>query len=118
MEGSLCHRGPCNKSKYTLPVTEYRHSSALPQCSVVGGYVYRGEKQPMLKGAYLFSDFCSMKIWGIKAADGKPGADLTARQLAVADGSTVVSFGEGDDGELYLVSLGGGIYHIVARARG
>ncbi len=38
--------------------------------------------------------------------------------MGAADGSTVVSFGEGDDGELYLVSLGGGIYHIKAKAKG
>ena len=117
MEGSQCHRGPCTKSKYALPVTEYTHGPSA--CSVIGGYVYRGEAQPMLKGAYLFSDFCPPgKIWGIKAADGKPGADLKPRQLAVLTDSTPVSFGEGDDGELYLVSYGGGIYHIVARARG
>ena len=115
MEGSQCHRGPCDKNKYVLPVTEYSHAVG---CTVVGGYVYRGEAQPLLKGAYLFSDFCSMKVWAIKAAEGKPGADLKARQVASASGSTVVSFGEGDDGELYLVSLGGGIYHIVAKPRG
>jgi len=115
MEGSQCHRGACDKGKYVLPVTEYRHGP--DGCSVVGGYVYRGEAQPLLKGAYLFSDFCSMKIWAIKAADGKPGADLKPRQVASASGSTVVSFGEGDDGELYLVSFGGGIYHIVAKAK-
>lgn len=116
MEGSQCHRGPCTKSDYVLPVAEYRHGA--DGCSVVGGYVYRGEAQPLLKGAYLFSDFCSMKIWAIKAADGKPGADLKPRQVASASGSTVVSFGEGDDGELYVVSLGGGIYHVVAKAKG
>ncbi len=74
MEGSQCHRGRCDRSKFVLPVTEYRHGA--DGCSVVGGYVYRGEAQPLLKGAYLFSDFCSMKIWAVKASDGKPGADL------------------------------------------
>ena len=59
-----------------------------------------------------------MKVWAVKASDGKPGADLKPRQVASAAGSTVVSFGEGDDGELYLVSLGGGIYHIVGKPRG
>ena len=71
MEGSQCHRGACDKGDYVLPVTEYRHGA--DGCSVVGGYVYRGEAQPLLKGAYLFSDFCSMKVWAVKASDAQAG---------------------------------------------
>jgi hypothetical protein len=97
-----------------MPVTEYTHG---PACSVVGGYVYRGERQPLLYGAYLFADSCTGTIWGIDAADGRPGADLRPRRLGRQGGSYFVSFGEDDDGELYLVSLGGGVYRIVARER-
>jgi hypothetical protein len=32
-------------------------------------------------------------------------------------GSSFVSFGEDDDGELYAVSIGGGVYHIVGREK-
>jgi len=116
MEGSQCHRGRCDKSDFVLPVTEYRH--AADACSVIGGYVYRGEAQPLLQGAYLYADFCPPgRVWGIRASDGKPGAKLTGRQLATA-GTTVLSFGEADDGELYLITGDGAIHHIVARARG
>jgi glucose/arabinose dehydrogenase len=116
MEGSECHRGRCDKSDFVLPVTEYRHGS--DGCSVIGGYVYRGEAQPLLKGAYLFGDFCPPgRIWGIRASDGEPGAKLKGRQLTTA-GTTILSFGEGDDGELYLITGDGGIHHIVAKPRG
>ncbi|MFN8624204.1 MAG: hypothetical protein U0869_25965, partial [Chloroflexota bacterium] len=109
MEGSQCHRGACDKNAYDLPVTEYHHG---PGCSVVGGYVYRGTQEPALDGTYLFSDFCSGQIWAVKAADGKPGADLTPKKVYKTNAATFVSFGEADDGELYAVSYGGGIYHI------
>lgn len=116
MEGSECHRGRCDKSDFVLPVTEYRHGS--DGCSVIGGYVYRGEAQPLLQGAYLFADFCPPgRVWGIRAADGEPGAKLNGRQLTTA-GTTILSFGEGDDGELYLITGDGGIHHIVAKPRG
>jgi glucose/arabinose dehydrogenase len=116
MEGSECHQGRCDPRDFTLPVTEYRHGT--DGCSVVGGYVYRGEAQPLLRGAYLFSDFCSGKIWGIRADEGKAGAELRPRQLFQTNESTWVSFGEDDAGELYAVSFGGGIYRIEAKPRG
>ena len=118
MEGSQCHRGACDKSDFVLPVAEYRHEADGSTCSVIGGYVYRGEAQPLLQGAYLYADFCPPgRIWGIRAADGKPGAKLKGRQLATA-GTTVLSFGEADDGELYLITGDGGIHHILARTKG
>jgi hypothetical protein len=85
---------------------------------VIGGYVYRGEAQPLLQGAYLFADFCPPgRVWAIRASDGEPGAKLKGRQLTTA-GTTVLSFGEGDDGELYLITGDGGIHHLVAKPRG
>jgi glucose/arabinose dehydrogenase len=115
-EGTLCHReSNCNKDGLTMPVAEYRNPGQ--GCSVVGGYVYRGERHPELYGAYLFADFCSGSIWGIDAAEARPGADLRPRELYSTNASTWVSFGEGDDGELYAVSFGGGIYRINARPR-
>ncbi len=116
MEGSRCHkRANCSTKGLTLPVAEFPHGAK--GCSVVGGYVYRGEAQPLLHGAYLFTDYCSKTIFALDAAKAKAGADLTPKRLLRKADSVFVSMGEGDDGELYVVSIGGGIYHLVARPK-
>ena len=72
LEGSRCHRkASCSIKGLTLPVTEYTHT---PGCAVIGGYVYRGKAQPLLDGAYLFSDLCSKSIYAIDASKAKAGA--------------------------------------------
>ncbi len=116
LEGSTCHKKPgCSTKGLTLPVTEYNHGAM--GCSVIGGYVYRGKAQPLLDGAYLFSDLCSKSIYAVDASAAKAGAKLTPKKLLTKNGSVFVSFGQGDDGELYIVSIGGGIYHIVAKSK-
>ncbi len=116
MEGSRCHkRSNCSAKGLTLPVTEYAHG--VKGCSVIGGYVYRGKQQPLLDGAYLFADYCAKNIYAIDARKAKAGARLTPKRLLHKGGSVFVSLGEGSDGELYAVSIGGGIYHIVAQRK-
>ena len=95
----------CGSTSAIPPIAEYSHDGG---CSVTGGYVYRGTQQPMLLGTYLFSDYCSGTIWTLPASDG-----VAPRPLADTD-LQVSSFGEGEDGELYLLDLGGGtVYHVV-----
>jgi glucose/arabinose dehydrogenase len=103
-EGAHCDAG-CEVTTIG-PIAEYSHSNG---CSVTGGYVYRGTRQPALVGTYLFADYCSGVIFTL-AEEG-----LTPRQLAES-GLRVTSFGEAEDGEVYLVDLtGGGLYRVVAR---
>jgi hypothetical protein len=112
MEGDACHNLPdCDPSAYEAPVVTY--DSVSPQCGIVGGYVYRGANVFGLDGVYLFSDFCSGHIWGIDAAAVARGEDPPAHLLLDAP-EGFASFGQDDDGELYLVSLDGSIYRIGA----
>jgi uncharacterized repeat protein (TIGR03806 family) len=72
--------------------------------------VYRGAALPALVGSYLFADFGSGRIWRL-AADGSGG--LAAVEL-LDTSLSVSSFGQGNDGELYVVDLaGGGLHKIV-----
>jgi len=88
------------------PIAEYKHG---PGCSVTGGYVYRGAAQPALKGFYLFGDYCSGMIWTFPAGAG----NKTAKAVA-STGLSISSFGEGENGEIYVADLGGGgIYRVV-----
>ena len=86
------------------PVADYGHGAG---CSVTGGYVYRGPAIPGLDGRYVFSDFCSSRLWTLRAGP-KPGGireitNLLGTRLPTAgeDGG-VRGFGEGADGRLYV----------------
>ena len=100
---------PIDRSKLRFPVAVYRHVvSGADNCSITGGYVYRGSAIPRLQGQYLYADFCSGRIWKIPSRGGRP--TLTNMSFHA---SSISSFGEGSNGELYVVSLGGTIYKIV-----
>jgi glucose/arabinose dehydrogenase len=113
MEGVHCFPEDrvCDQAGFALPVVEYDHSQG---CSVTGGYVYRGQEFPLLKGIYVYGDYCSGRIWGLARSGG--GSWRTA-QLARADIS-LSSFGEDEVGELYLVDMGQGeLFRLMARPR-
>jgi glucose/arabinose dehydrogenase len=108
MEGRHCYNAStCNRSGKTLPITEYGHGGG--NCSITGGFVYRGPSQTALVGQYVFADFCSGRIWAIPASAGN------GDQVLQADTSQqITSFGEGDDGELYAVTIDGKLFQVLA----
>jgi uncharacterized repeat protein (TIGR03806 family) len=87
------------------PVHEYPRSEGT---SVTGGFVYRGSDLPDLVGSYLFADYGSGQLWRL-VDDGAGG--LTDELLA-STGLSIASFAEGNDNELYIVDIGGGLYRI------
>jgi glucose/arabinose dehydrogenase len=106
---SVFKNQPIDRSRLRFPVAVYRHVVAgSDNCSVTGGYVYRGSAIPRLVGQYLYADFCSGRIWKIPSRGGRP--KLTNMSFKA---SSISSFGQGSNGELYVVSLGGTIYKIV-----
>lgn len=90
------------------PVYEYQHGVG---CSVTGGYVYRGEALPEFRGIYLFSDFCSGRVWGLLR--GSNGA-FQAQEL-FQTGWNVTSFGQDAQGEVYLMDQGSGTVYRLQR---
>ena len=110
MEGAHCfERSVCDQSGLTLPVAEYSHAQG---CSVTGGYVYRGSAVPSLAGWYVYGDFCSGRIWAIRA-DGQQGLEGVE---IVDSGFSVSSFGEDANGELYVIDYGGSVYRATSVA--
>jgi glucose/arabinose dehydrogenase len=111
MEGDLCFRtDPCDQTGLTLPVYAYDRSGG--ECAVTGGYVYRGSQIPELVGKYVFSDYCTGELWAMDAA----GALSQGRAEVVSVGSSLISptsFGEDDDGELYMVSGAGQVVRLI-----
>ena len=109
MEGFDCFAAAsCDENGLKPPVAAYGHGDG--DCSVTGGYVYRGRQHPALAGVYLHGDFCSGRIRALRrAVDGTwSGAVLLASGLGIA------SFGEDEDGEVYVVDLPGGAIHRLA----
>ena len=109
LEGNHCFRpsSNCSREGMTPPVWEY--SLDGEPCSVIGGYVYRGSAIPWLKGAYVYGDFCSGRVFGLRYVDGEV---VEHRQL-VDTGLRIMSFAQDNDGELYLLSQKSGIYRLV-----
>ena len=83
------------------PVYEYRHTNG--NCSITGGYVYRGTAIADLAGAYVFSDYCGGVIQA-RHDDGTVDSFVTVSQP--------VGFGQDSQGELWVLSLGGGVYRL------
>ena len=110
VEGSLCYEPPtgCDQDAFTPPVLEYGHDVG---CAVTGGYRYRGKRAPTLRGEYVFGDYCAGTIWS-----AKPNRDgvWTSRILAVT-GRPIVTFGEDEKGELYLVDFSGEVNRLHSR---
>jgi glucose/arabinose dehydrogenase len=90
------------------PVHEYAHRNG--RCAVVGGHVYRGTQLRGLQGAYVYGDVCDGRIRALARARGKP---LCHRDLGLRLPG-LVSFAEDHDGELYALSLAGGVYRLEA----
>lgn len=88
-----------------LPVAEYDHSQG---CSITGGYVYRGQQYPDLAGVYLYGDYCSGLIWGLRL---EPDGSWAQAQL-LQSGQTISSFGQDEAGELYLIDHSGSVLRI------
>lgn len=86
----------------TPPVYEYPHGDA--GCSVSGGTVYRGSAIDSLRGWYLFSDYCSGRIWALHVVDG--GAPDVVELSA--DGGSVVAIVADPEGELYILDQANG----------
>jgi len=82
------------------PVAQYTHDDG---CSVTGGYVYRGNAIPALRGRYVFGDYCSGTIWSMPATGG-----ALALRVEPVEVPQLTSFGESLDGnQLYAVSQSG-----------
>ncbi len=106
-EGTACAKEKeCNSKKFEPPVATYGRKDGI---SVTGGYVYRGEKYPELQGVYLYGDWGSGKIWGLKMTDG---GKVVTRELLDTK-LNISSFAEDMSGELYVLDgSDGGLFKI------
>lgn len=119
MEGMHCFEpeNDCDRTGLVLPAVEYDHRTG---CSVTGGEVYRGKALSAdLDGVYFYADYCEpyiVRSFRWSAATGvRDHWDWTKTLNKGRKVKNIASFGHDADGELYLVSLDGGIYKLTGR---
>ena len=105
-EGAHCNPtiggGQCSMTGLISPIAEYLHTAG--RCSITGGYVYRGEKQTLPFGTYVYADYCTGEIFTLFGG---------AQSLLLDTTMNISSFGGDDAGEIYVVGLGGTIQRLI-----
>ena len=110
-EGQLCttkgtNANQCgNQQAYRFPLFDYEHING--RCSLTGGYVYRGSEGAVATGTYLYADYCSGEIF---ARSGSTSSVLLDTAMRIS------SFGEDEQGEVYVVDLNGSVSRIARPA--
>ncbi|MEA2520121.1 MAG: hypothetical protein QOF49_2201 [Chloroflexota bacterium] len=120
VEGRACYNPPsgCSTTGMQAPLVAYSHAvTGDDNCSVTGGFVYRGTAYPVLAGGYVFGDFCSGRMWLVSAGVSSPATPVLVRDATASPRVAISSFGESDTGELYVTDLGGAVYRVTARAK-
>jgi uncharacterized repeat protein (TIGR03806 family) len=95
-------RGPSPLSK---PIAEHHHSEMR---SLTGGVVFRGDKLPDLRGAYIYGDWSTGKIFGIRHEKGR----VTWHKELASTTLQITGFGLDSHGELLIADHGGGYYRL------
>jgi len=109
MEGGDCFRPmvDCDPSGLTQPVAEYDHSDG--DCSIIGGFVYRGASDPGLQGIYFYGDFCSGRIRSLRWQ-----GDTWQTAILLDSGLRITTFGTDENGNLLVADwLGGAVYRVI-----
>ncbi len=105
--GAAC----ATKTNLLPPIAEYSHTVGN---AVTGGYVYRGRAFPALVGRYIFGDFPTGRLWDIPN-DTQPTMTMTD---GLDTGFNISSFGEDNDGELYLTNIYQDLHRITGSGGG
>ena len=111
MEGNICTPAvnrQCDSSGLAPPIFTYLHPEGF---SITGGFVYRGNAIPGLCGVYIYGDYVTQRIWGLRY----DGHRVTRQRKLLDTSHAISSFGEDQQHELYVVDHGSGaILKIVA----
>ncbi|HEX2224947.1 MAG TPA: PQQ-dependent sugar dehydrogenase [Thermoanaerobaculia bacterium] len=99
-EGAHPFNGCTATAGLTDPVMEYSSGSGSGNCSVTGGYVFRGQPAGSFSGRYFFADLCSGRIWS-----GRQTGGTWSYRLEEDTSFSVTSFGEDEQGRLYFTDF-------------
>jgi uncharacterized repeat protein (TIGR03806 family) len=110
-EGRHCYNAAnCDSRGMIDPIAEHDRNDAR---SITGGYVYRGKRLPGLVGKFIYGDFATGKVWAVEDQGGGTGTPVS---LGSIEGNELASFGQDQDGEVYLLKLQSGTINVIAPA--
>lgn len=90
------------------PIIEHTHTEFR---SLTGGFIYHGKRLPQLKGAYIYGDFDTGRVWMLRY-DANANRVTEHKELAKST-LRIVAWGQDADGEVYAVNfVDGGIYRL------
>jgi glucose/arabinose dehydrogenase len=110
MEGTHCFHpsAECQTTGLSLPLYEYSHEKG--RCSIIGGYIYRGQAISSLMGTYVYGDFCSGEIFALQ--NPSRGQTLNEARMILKTSYQISSFGQDTAGEIYVLDHKGGVYRL------
>ena len=103
------NKSPNPRGNVVFPVIAY--SLGGSECAVTGGFVYRGKAVQSAVGRYFYGDNCSGAVWSFRIS--RERATALRKERFTLGGLS--SFGEDANGELYAVTLNGGLYQLRSR---
>ncbi|QDT44324.1 Quinoprotein glucose dehydrogenase B precursor [Gimesia alba] len=86
------------------PTIEHSHREAR---SITGGYFYQNPRLKELKDTYIYGDYSTGKLWGLRYADKR----VNWHQELANSTLKVTAFALDDTGEVYIVDIEGGAFH-------
>jgi putative heme-binding domain-containing protein len=92
------------------PTVEHDHTEAR---SITGGYFSQTDRLPELRGAYIYGDYVTGKIWGVRWDNGA----VTKKEELVDTTIAIVSFGLDQSGDVLIVDYGGTLHRLVENPR-
>jgi glucose/arabinose dehydrogenase len=97
--------------RYNSPLISYGHVAFDKEGgnAVTGGYVYRGDAFSEMQGFYFFADWTNGRVWALTKT--RSGA---VKQTVLETGYQISSFFEDTNGELYILTIDGNMFHLVA----
>jgi glucose/arabinose dehydrogenase len=102
-------------ASHVPPIHTYPHPSPGATVSITGGYVYRGNENPALRGSYFFADFGSAQIWTFNYDGANKTRFRQVSPISADIGSVglISSFGEDNLGRIYVVDRAGEVFRII-----
>lgn len=88
----------CESLELVEPIITYKHGDG--DCSITGGFRYRGKQYEQLQGVYIYGDYCTGNIWGARLEN-----NTWQSTLLITTNLRITSFGEDEQGEIYVSDM-------------